>query len=146
MILRILKIKPWMIKFKIDDQIYFIKDCDETYEHFKTLYKYIPTDNKGHYKTEVLKHSAGNLNTNDFVTYKRGRTYKDADLRKFWSALAWYNFGEIVGMSAENISAFKRERQKIMCEEKIEKLEKELASERLRLFILEHPEDYKLEW
>ena len=143
MILKILKIKPWMIKFRIDDQIYFIKQIDEIYEHGKMLWKYIPLDNKGHYKTECLKHSCGDLNISDFVTKKYGQTYRDINLRKFWAALAWDNFGEAVGMSTENINAFKRERQKIMCEEKIAELEKELASEKLRLYILEHPEEYE---
>ena len=144
MILKVIKIKPWMIKFKIDDVIYFIKDGDETFEHYKTLYKYIPTDDKGHYKTEALKSSYGDLNISDFVSLKPGQTYRDIDGRKFCAALAWYNFGEAVGMSDDNIKAFKCERQKIMCEEKIEKLEKELASQKLRLFILEHPEEYEI--
>lgn len=141
--LKMIKIKPWMIKFKIDDVIYFIKDGDETFEHYKTLYRYIPTDDKGHYKTEALKGSYGDLNISDFVSLKPGLTYRDIDGRKFWAALAWYNFGEAVGMSEENVIAFKRERQKIMCEEKIERLESELATQKLMLFILEHPEEYE---
>ena len=47
-------------------------------------------------------------------------------------------------MSDENVIAFKRERQKIMCEEKIKRLESELATQKLMLFALEHPEEYKL--
>lgn len=132
-----------MIKFKIDNQIYFIKDGDDVYENAKQLYKYIPTDDKGHYKTECLKGTFGSLNISDFVTRKNGQTYRDIDTRKFLAALAWYNFGEAVGMSKEDIVAFKRERQKIMCEEKIKALEDELASERLKLFILEHWEEYE---
>lgn len=140
--LKMIKIKPWMIKFKIDDKIYFIKDGDDAYEHYKTLYRYIPTDDKGHYKTEALKGSIGSLNVGDFVSRKPGQTYRDIDGRKFWAALAWYDFGEAVGMSEENVIAFKRERQKIMCEKKIERLESELATQRLMLFALEHPEEY----
>lgn len=142
MTLKILKIKPWMIKFKIDDQIYFIKDGDNVYEYAKQLYRYIPTDDKGHYKTECLKGTFGSLNVSDFVTRKNGQTYRDIDTHKFLAALAWYNFGEAVGMSEEDIKAFKTERQKIMWKEKIEKLEKELSIARLELFILEHPEEY----
>ena len=143
MILKILKIKPWMIKFKVNNQIYFIKQTDEAYECSKQLFKYIPIDDKGHYKTELLYTSYGDLNVGDFVTRKIGQTYRDIDRRKFLAALAWYNFGEFVGMSKEDISEYKRERQKIMCEEKIAQLEKELSKERLWLFILEHPEEYQ---
>ena len=139
--LKILKIKPWMIKFQIDNQIYFIKSVDDAYEHCKQLYKYVPLDNKGHYKTECLKGSFGDLNISDFVTRKYGQTYRDLDLRKFWAALAWYDFGEAVGMSKENVAAFKREHQKIVCEEKIKVLEDELTIEKLKLFILEHWEE-----
>lgn len=54
MILKILKIKPWMIKFKIDNHIYFIKSVDDLFESGKQLFEYIPVDDKGHYKTECL--------------------------------------------------------------------------------------------
>lgn len=141
--IKILKIKPWMIKFKVDDQIYFIKDTDEIYESSKQLFRYIPFDNKGHYKTELLYTSSGSLNIYDFVTRKHGQTYKDIDLNKFCAALAWYNFGEFVGMNKEDITKHKTEHRIIICREKIDKLEKELASQRLILFILEHPEEYK---
>lgn len=141
--LKMIKIKPWMIKFKIDDKIYFIKDGDDAYEYYKTLYRYIPTDDKGHYRTEALKGSIGSLNVGDFVSRKPGQTYRDVDSRKFWAALAWYDFGEAIGMSDENVIAFKRERQKIMCEEKIKRLESELATQKLMLFALEHPEEYE---
>ena len=46
-------------------------------------------------------------------------------------------------MSEKNVIAFKRERQKIMCEEKIERLKSELATQKLMLFALEHPEEYE---
>ena len=141
--IEVLKIKPWMIKFKVDNQIYFIKQTDEAYEHSKQLFKYIPLDDKGHYKTELLYTSFGDLNVGDFVTRKLGQTYSDIDQNKFLAALAWYNFGEFVGMSKEDILEYKRERQKIMCKEKIAQLEKELSKERLWLFILEHPEEYQ---
>ena len=69
--------------------------------------------------------------------------FKDIDLNKFCAALAWYNFGEFVGMNKEDITKHKTEHRIIICREKIGKLEKELASQRLILFILEHPEEYK---
>lgn len=136
MILEILKIKSWMIKFKIDDHIYFIKSVDDLFESGKQLFEYIPVDNKGHYKTECLAGSYGDLNVSDFVTMKRGQTYKQIDLCKFWAALAWFGFGEAVGMSKDNIEWFKRQHRIIVQEEKVKKAEEQLETERLKLSVL----------
>lgn len=136
MILKILKIKPWMIKFKIDDHIYFIKSVDDLFESGKQLFEYIPVGNKGHYKTECLAGSYGDLNVSDFVIMKRGQTYKQIDLCKFWAALAWFGFGEVVGMSSDNIEWFKRQHRIIVQEEKVKKAEDQLALERLKLSVL----------
>lgn len=125
-----------MIKFKIDDHIYFIKSVDDLFESGKHLFEYIPVDNKGHYKTEWLARSYGDLNVSDFVTMKRGQTYKQMDLCKFWAALAWFGFGEAVGMSKDNIEWFKRQHRIIVQEEKVKKAEEQLAFERLKLSVL----------
>ena len=131
-----------MIKFKIDDKIYFLKEVDEPYDNYTKLYQYIPIDDKGHYKTECLAHYYGGLNVSDYITRKNGQTYRDIDKTKFWAALAWHNFGEAVGMNAEDIKIFKREKQKIECKNRIAALEQSLTKERLHLFILENPESY----
>lgn len=141
--LKIIKIKPWMIKFKIDDKIYFIKDGDDAYEHYKTLYRYIPTDDKGHYKTEALKGSFGDLNISDFVVRKPGQTYSQIDPERFFAALSWYLFGEAVGMSKDDVERYNLEHRKNILKDKIKRLERELSSSRLDLFILEHPEEYE---
>lgn len=144
--IQILKIKPWMIKFRANNQIYFIKQIDESCSNGKQLWKYIPLDNNGHYKTEYLEGSYGDLNVRDFVPDRHpGQTYSQIDTEKFCAALAWYNFGEILGMSENEIKEYKTKRQIIMCEEKIKDLEQKLGSERLRLFILTHPEEYDYE-
>lgn len=137
----ILKIKPWMIKFKIDDKIYFVKAIDDAYEDGTELYQYIPTDHKGHYITKKLKASWTSFNLNDYITLKRGQTYRDIDKVKFWSQLAWVDFGETVGMGKDAIKYFKVERQKIKCKEKIDRLEKELSSEKTALIYLEQLQD-----
>ena len=131
-----------MIKFKIDDKIYFLKEVDEPYDNYTKLYQYIPTDNKGHYKTECLAYYFGSLNVSDYITRKNGQTYRDIDKTKFCAALAWHNFGEALGMNIDDIKTFKREHQIIKCKQKISDLEKALAKERLCLFILENPELY----
>lgn len=139
----ILKKKPWMVKFKVNDTIYFIKQVDGKYA--QTLYMYIPTDDNGHYETKPLKTDYSDFNLSDYITPKKGCSFKEINLnnRKFVSQLAWLNFGECVGMNPIEIKAYKTERQKIQCEEKIAALEKELAKWRLQLFILEHPEEYE---
>lgn len=141
--LKVIKIKPWMIKFKIDDKIYFIKNNDEYGEYSKTLYRFIPTDNKGHYKTEAIKGSIGELNISDFVIRKPGQTYSQIDPERFLAALSWNLFGEAVGMDEKDVEKYILEHRKNKIKDKIKRLTHELASARLELFTLDHPEKYK---
>ena len=141
--LKVIKIKPWMIKFKIDDKIYFIKNNDEYGEYSKTLYRFIPTDNKGHYKTEAIKGSIGKLNISDFVIRKPGQTYSQIDPERFLAALSWNLFGEAVGMDEKDVEKYILEHRKNILKDKIKKLTHELSCVKLDLFKLEYPEKYK---
>ena len=126
MILKVIKIKPWMIKFKINDQIYFIRESAES-SHSYALWKYDPTDNKGHYKVECLESAYGNLRISDFVPIKRGQTYRGIDSYKFLMALAYKGFGKAVGMCEEDIDKLKYEARIIWLENKIVELYENIA-------------------
>ena len=139
----ILKVKPWQIKFKVDDKIYFIKQIDESCSNGKQLWRYIPIDNNGRYKAEFIKGSYGDLRISDFITQHPGQTYQQIDRRKFLAAIAWYNFGECIGMNQAEIKHYKNEWQIIKCEEEISDLKRKLVSAQLRLFILTHPGEYE---
>lgn len=97
--MKILKVKPWMIKFENDGKIFFLKEMDETYEHFHSLYRYIPTDDKGHYKTEFLASINKPLKHIDYFGeyIPKSRAYKDYPYNIFWMELALNGFAEYVG-------------------------------------------------
>lgn len=109
----------------------------DDYEYYKALFQYIPTDNKGHYRTVHLKDSFGDLDVSDFVRQKWGQTYRDIDPVRFWGALAWYGFGEAVGMSSNDVNKHVLENMKIQCKDRIAKLEEELKAKRRELAQLE---------
>ena len=115
--IKILKIKPWMIKFKVTtisdytrnpiEKIYFIKDGDEWGESTFSLYEYSKLDDKGHYTTKPLAGRYGFFNVDDFVIWKNGMTYKKIDTTNFLAALAECGFGEYVGMDEDLITRYK---------------------------------------
>lgn len=133
MILTVLKINNWSIKFKVDNKIYFIKDVDDCQEYAKTIWQYIPTDKKGHYKTKSLKTTSGSLNIYNYVGSRHGLTYTHINKPKFFAQLVKDGFGDIIGMDQETIWFFEKERKIIACKEKIQKLEKELEKEQYLL-------------
>ena len=132
--LTILKVKPWMIKFAIDDQIFFIKEVDDAYESVKQLYRFIPIGEHGHYETECLVGKLGHLDLTDYIgKHVHGQTYDQFDKARFWSQLAKDGFGEFVGMPSETVAFYKKHHDEIECYDKIQKLELELEYWKNRL-------------
>lgn len=84
---KILKIKPWMIKFSFDGQRYFIKeeDCEEPIIVF---YKF-DCDNTGKYQTTYMDSHYGSLT---WLNHIRGLTYRDYDKEYIINKLVEYGF------------------------------------------------------
>lgn len=131
---KFLKIKPWMIKFKINDDIFFIKFVDEIDENKTALYKYIPTDDKGHYRPKWLKSCYGISSLSDYFSEpfscNKGGIYRDIKdhSETFLSRMAINGFGEYIGLNEFECKKYilKNKIQKI--EYRIAKLEKETDS------------------
>lgn len=134
--IKILKTKPWMIKFAVwsaknlldfpELHYYFIKEDDSDYTY--SLFEYYKEDNYGHYKTKRLATKVGDFDLSKYMMQKPGRTYKEAseyDKEKILSELANDGFGIYIKMETEQIDYYKYEYKKMMCMERLKKLREE---------------------
>lgn len=101
MIFKIKKIKPWSIKFYVDEKLYLIHECSDTYEPKVDFYQFIPGTN-GSYELVYLAHRLGELRGYDSRTHQ-GETYRDIDMVQFINQLCYDGFGKYVGLSDEYI-------------------------------------------
>ena len=83
--IKIIKVKPWMIKFKIDDKVYFIKDTSDDGESIVGCFEFILTDKYGHYTVRHISSKFGLWS----VTHYLGKfnTYSQIDLTRFITKL-----------------------------------------------------------
>lgn len=97
--IKIIKIKPWMIKFSVDDNKYMIHENDDFYEPSYSLYKF-ESDKNGRYKLTYLAGQSGHIHGYDSRT-KHGEPYKNIDIIQFIAQLCYDGFAQYVGVDKE---------------------------------------------
>lgn len=117
--IKIIKVKPWMIKFKIDNKVYFIKDASEDGEELVSCYEFIQTDIYGHYVTKHISSKFGLWSVYYFLgTFK---TYSQINVERFITKLIER------GLISLDLIDKTYYRPNSLIEEEIEKLEREIS-------------------
>ena len=104
---RILKIKPWQIKFRIEDRIYILHEQGDTYEPSTVLYR-VHTDENGRYELEHLGGILGSFHFSKIYPefLQHGQTYSYLDGEKILGWLA--SRGLSPEMDREEMAHFER--------------------------------------
>jgi len=130
--IKILKIKPWMIKFSVNGQKYFIKDTGETFEPVTSLFKF-DCDETGHYKTEHVKSIYGSFDPFYLTRCGHGCSYKHIDTTAFIGKLLSYGLNP--GIDQDIADRCKKEAEIERIQWKIDRANDEL--ERLKKQLVE---------
>ncbi|MEI3357051.1 MAG: hypothetical protein V8R81_08750 [Clostridia bacterium] len=86
--IKITKAKPWAIYFNYEDKKFLLHESSDGYESSTTLYERIQKNGK--YELETIASYYGGIITLDYLNTKRGRTYKQVNMKKFLRKLVYH--------------------------------------------------------
>ena len=127
--LKILRVKPWSIKFSLDGRKYIIKDTGDGCDSITTLFSF-ESDEKGKYTVTPLKSCYGSFYAHRWVDMTK--TYAQMDKTAFLQKLCVKGFGEAISVSGDGFikaDKMKRISQRLeeMCDE-LDAIMKELEA------------------